>query len=343
MAAGPDPEVAMRNPFLNLFVTLSVLSLAFFFTACGGDDDDDNDDGADDDATDDDAGDDADDDADDDDAVDDDADDDTSDPPEGCDTLVDGLNTIVVDGRPRKVYIDLPNDVTESWPWPIVFNWHGYGDTAANMRGLVSPYVNREDFPFIGVTPEDSGMLWDWDIVDGTSPNNRELLLFDALIEELDKCYGVDFDHVHSTGFSLGGAISALLGTTRGDIIASVGTYSGGYASNPANEFAHALAEWPDLTTDNHYVEFRIHGGELDWMVMPFGEYGENDAPFLNERGHDYIHCVHDGVHNYGPQFMSPSYIIGFFRDHPYGTTTSPYASGFPEGFKPTCEYLPAE
>ncbi|MCC6156811.1 MAG: hypothetical protein IT350_02075 [Deltaproteobacteria bacterium] len=317
-----------------------LLAMAMLFAGCGDDDDDSASSGDDDVADDDVSDDDTDDDVSDDDATDDDADDDADDdvpPPPGCDTLTEGLNSIMVDGRPRSFYLDLPDGVAESWPWPVVFNWHGFGDTAANMRQLVQSFVNGPDYTFIGVTPEDSSMLLDWDIIDGAGPNNREVLLFDALIEEIDTCYGVDWDRVHSIGFSLGGAISDLLGTVRGDMIASIATYSGGYASNPLNAFPYAIANWPDLTTENKYVEMRVHGGVLDWMIMPFGQYGENDAPFLNERGHDYVECVHPYIHNMGTLFMGPDTLLRFLADHPYGTQQTVYDTGFPEGYQDTC------
>lgn len=305
--------------FLCIFASMAIM-------ACGDDDDDNDDDTGGE--------------SDDDDTSSDDDDDDT--PPVGCDTLVQGLNSdFMVNGLARSFYLDLPDNVEESYSWPVVFNWHGFGDTAANMRTAINWLVNFDGFPFIAVTPEDSKMFFDWDIIDGANPNNREVLMFDALLEELDKCFGVDPEHIHVMGFSFGGGVADLMGVSRGDVIASIATMSGIYGSNPENSLPEFVAVWPNLTTENKYVEFRLHGGVLDNMILPFGQYGENDLVYLNENGHDYVHCVHPYIHNMGFMFMGPETFVEFFRDHPKGTTTSPYMDGFPDDYKDTCSYHP--
>ncbi len=322
------------------FALALLLCLALFTFACAGDDDDD-DAAADDDAADDDQS--------DDDQTDDDADDDTADdddtPPPGCNTLVQGWNDhFMVDEQPRAFYLDLPTGVTESWPWPVIFNWHGFGDTAANMRTLIDYLVDNEDMPFIGVTPEDSNMIFDWDIINGTDPNNRELRMFDLLLEELDKCYGIDKDRIYVLGFSFGGGVADMVASNRGDVIASVGTCSGVYGSNPADVIPYTVADWPPLSSvDYKYVELRLHGGVLDNMVLPFGKYGENDVIYLNENGHDAIECIHPYIHNMGFLYMGPEAFIEFFAAHPRGTTASPFAGGLPADYPEECYYRPAE
>jgi len=325
-----------RDVWLTI-VLLCALSMVFAI-ACETDDDDDNDD-------DDDTGDDTDDDQeDDDDAQPDDDDDDSGPPPPGCDTLQQGWNTdFMVDDVARSFFIDLPEGIEESWPWAVVFNWHGYGDTATNMRGLISNLINDDEMPFIAITPEDSGMMFDWDIFDAANPDNREVRLFDDLLAELDKCWGVDYDHVHSTGFSFGCGISNMLGVTRGDVLASIGCYSGVYGSNPENSMMYAMSNWPELTTANKYAELRIHGGAADWMVLPFGQYAENDRTYLNADGHDVVICNHGSMHNMGPTKMHPSTIIEFFADHPMGTHDSPYAAGLPGDYPGFCEFSPKD
>ncbi|HPQ68580.1 MAG TPA: hypothetical protein PKW95_05595 [bacterium] len=330
---------------------LAVVSLFGF--ACGGDDDDDdNNDAADDEADDDDTNADDDDDtgADDDDdtGVDDDDDDDDATPPPGCDTLQAGWNTgYTVDGVQRAFYLDLPQGVFDSWPWPVVFNWHGYGDTAANMRTLFSSYINNEYMPFILVTIEDTGMLLDWDIFNAMDPNNREIRLFDELLAELDTCYGIDPERVYTTGFSLGSAIACMMGLMRNETVAAVAGCSGGYASNPENVIPYSITNWPDMDgvyNQNRYVEVRLHGGVLDNMILPFGQYGHNDIGFLNEHGHDAIDCVHNSIHNMGFMFMNPENFIEFFYDHPRGTVDSPYATdGLPDSFPDICTFHPKQ
>jgi len=341
--------------FWRKFAWLLVL-IMLFAVACGGDDDDDNDDnnddndvaGDDDDAIDDDDDDDDDDNNDDTGVDDDDDDDDDATPPPGCDTLQAGWNTgFTVDGVERAFYLDLPQGVYDSWPWPVVFNWHGFGDTATNMRTLFAPYINNSYMPYILITIEDSGMLFDWDLFDGLDPNNREVRLFDELLAELDVCFGVDPERVYTTGFSVGSAIACLMGLVRNETVAAVAGCSGGYASNPENTIPYALTTWPDMSGEyniNRYVEVRLHGGVLDNMILPFGLYGANDIGFLNENGHDAIDCVHSSLHNMGFMFMNPENFIEFFYDHPLGTVDSPYATeGLPDSFPDICTFHPKQ
>lgn len=332
----------MRSLFI-LFVFLS----CFLFLSCGEENDENEEPNSfnttDDDAADDDTSDDDDDDEDDDDNDDDDND---STPPPGCDTLVEGLNEgFMVDGIERFFYLSLPEDVENSWPWPVVFNWHGYGASAAGIHELIEDLVDTPGFPFIAVSPASTRMLTaDWDLVNGLDPNNREVRLFEELLEELDVCFGVDWDHVHSMGFSFGGSVSKFLAIRKNDVIASIATYSGGYASNPANRFPYAIANWPELESAEYkYVEMQVHGGLIDWMILPMGIYAENDLPYLNEKGHDVIECRHNFIHTVPEWFMPPLGLIEFFSDHPYGTEESSYSFGMPDYYPNACFYSPKD
>ena len=220
----------------------------------------------------------------------------------------------------------------------MVFNWHGFGDTASNMRGLIQFLVDNEMMPFIGITPEDTALLYDWDLLDGVNPENREVLLFDALLDDIDSTWGVDWNHVHTMGFSFGGTVSNMLGVIRGDILASQANWSSVYGSNPMNIIPYSMMWWPELSTPNRYVELRVHGGILDWMLLPFGQYGQNDRKYLNANGHDVIGCKHSLPHNMGAVFMAPEHFIRFFADHPLGITDSPYAENMPPGYPSSCE-----
>ncbi len=150
-----------------------------------------------------------------------------------CDTLVAGNNDgFMVDGEARSFVLSLPSNVDTAGPWPVVFNWHGLGDTAQNMSYLLSSHVDNVDFPFIAVTPEDTNhtvfsVNLDWDVFQVTA-QNKEARLFDEVLACLHQRYGVDFNHVHSVGFSLGGIVTDMLGTIRGEQLASVVTFSGG-------------------------------------------------------------------------------------------------------------------
>jgi poly(3-hydroxybutyrate) depolymerase len=281
--------------------------------------------------------------------------------PDWCASLQSGLNQgVIIDDIERSFILTLPQGVDNEGPWPVVFNWHGLGDTATNMSGLLSGQVNRADFPFIAVTPEDTNfevtamgytVAMDWDIFDAGDGNaNREVRLFDEVLSCLDARYGVDSARVHALGFSIGSIVVDLLGIVRGDQLASIATYSGGYFSNPDNVASLGLLQvvgisWPQPSHDNAYPQLLLHGGDKDtWspgmgLQVKFYEFAENDAATLVQTGHDAIVCNHGMGHMAPPPGMPGSRLIDFFRDHPRGTTISPYRKrGLPANFASYCE-----
>jgi hypothetical protein len=271
-----------------------------------------------------------------------------------CQALASGIvKDFDVDGLKRTFVLSLPNMDGEPRKWPVVFNWHGYGDTAVNMSMLLSGNVNDASFPFIAVTPEDTNLQapsgMDWDILSVKEPN-REARLFDEVLACLDQRYGVDWDHVHSVGFSAGAIMTDLLGVLRGDVIASLVTFSGTYFSDPGNKSALGMlatyVSWPDLTTDNRYAQLLVHGSTADnynlsVVKLQFDANGKRDVDYLNGLGHDVVHCDHGQGHTI-PSALYDAPIVRFLEAHPKGT--SPWAAaGLPEGLYPAyCEVKPA-
>jgi hypothetical protein len=338
------------------FTWLALLAGCLMLVACNNGDDDDSvagdDDAADDDATADD-----DDDAtagDDDDVV---GDVTIADPtdPALCDALVEGMNTdFDVDGEERSFILTYPDGVEDDGPWPIVFNFHGLGDTATNMETLLSSQVNHEDLQFILVTPEDTdypmmGFPLDWAVFE-VDDVNKEARLFDEVLACMEYRYGVDTDHIHGTGFSIGSIAMDMIASLRPEYIASLATYSGGYWNNVANEdktISWAI-NWPEYdNVDNLYTQMFIHGGPQDIYNLaiteiPFYQYAENDSLWMRDMGHDTILCNHESGHTVPMSFLG-SKLVGFFADHPRGTFVSPYrADGLPDILPDYCEFLEA-
>jgi predicted esterase len=278
-------------------------------------------------------------------------------PTGACDGLQAGLNSgFDVDGLARSFYLDLPSDVESGGPWPVVFSWHGLGDTAQNFRNLFAGAVDGPQMSFILVTPEDTDhaitvplagefpMDWDTFMVAANGVGNKEVALFDAVLGCLAERWGVDEDRVYTAGFSLGSVTSDMLATVRGEQLAAVATYSGGYWSNPQNvDFAlGAVAEWPAYVVNNPYPQMLIHGGMTDEFVvvpgvytMSFHAFNVNDTVFLSERGHPLIVCDHGAGHT-APASVPPSAVLEFFAAHSRGAG-SPWAGGLPDSGFASC------
>lgn len=261
----------------------------------------------------------------------------------------------MVDGVAREFILNLPDGVESGGPWPVVFNWHGLGDTATNMNGLISSIYNDAAFPFIGVTPEDSnftvlGNSVDWDVFQVNATTNREARLFDEILACLEKRYTVDANHVHSMGFSLGSILTDMLGTIRGDRLASIATYSGGYFSDADNVatlgMLSSMVNWPAPTHTNAYGQVILFGGPTDTVSfggipVKFDVFAANDTKYLNGLGHDLIVCNHAQGHSAPAPGFTGKQIVEFFKAHPKGTVASPYATGLPADYPAYCAFNP--
>lgn len=259
-----------------------------------------------------------------------------------CAKLEDGwISKFKVDGEDREFFLHLPAGIEIAGKYAVVFNWHGFGMPASSMANVLSGSVNNERMPFVLVTPADTGLMptagLDWAILQ-VDEDNMEARLFDEVLECLNQRYNIDETHVHSLGFSAGAIVTDMLGVTRGDVLASIISFSGVYFSNPEPANDSGLDNWIPLSTENKFVQMLVHGGAADaWNALRFDTAGENDVVYLNENGHDVIHCDHGGGHTI-PMALGADQIIRFFADHPLGTENTPYAdSELPVSFPAYC------
>ena len=270
-----------------------------------------------------------------------------------CGALKAGLVTnFSVDGEPRAFMLSLPDGAEDGGPWPVVFNWHGYGDTAFNMNMLLLSEVDDPAFPFILVTPDDLNLQppdgLDWDMLTVNDPN-REARLFDEVLGCIDERYGVDPDRVYSVGFSAGAITSDMLGALRGDQLAAVVSFSGAYFSNPDTAALlgtlSGFVSWPE-PVEASYAQLMSYGGPNDSFAMvvvtlQFDQAALGDAPYLTARGHDVVLCNHNQGHTIPAALMAPR-IVEFLEAHPRGVP-SPFMAGLPAGYPDYCEAMPAE
>ncbi len=271
-----------------------------------------------------------------------------------CDGFVSGMVTdFQVDDLRRSFILTLPTGATGTGGrWPVVFNWHGLGDSAPNMNQLLAGEVNNADFPFILVTPVStrlgpttSPLGLEWENLRATAPN-REARLFDAVVRCLDERYGVDRDRLYTVGFSAGAIMSDLLGVLRGSQLAAVASYSGGYFSNPENPATlgalRTYPQWPALPTAPRYSQLLMFGGESDTFNLfiataRFNVFAANDLPYLTAAGHDVVYCDHGRGHTL-PSAILGSRVVQFFAAHRRGER-SPWSSAIPSGWPSYCAF----
>lgn len=276
----------------------------------------------------------------------------------GCEGVAAGMvNGFTVDGVARSFILTLPAGATGAGGrWPVVFNWHGLGDNPANMNQLLAGQVDNPTMPFVLVTPASTGLGpttnplgLEWEQLRARNPN-REARLFDAVLGCLDRRWGVDRDRVYTVGFSAGAILSDLLGVLRGDQIAAVATYSGGYFSNPANPATlgalRNFVGWPALPSTARYPQLLLHGGARDTFNLSiatarFDQFAANDLGYLQAAGHDVVLCAHNGGHTV-PTGVLGARLVEFFAAHPRTTARSPWRAALPAGWPSYCTPQPA-
>lgn len=167
-------------------------------------------------------------------------------PSNGCD-VTNGVETItaggqsVAGGAPTSTrlsinagsssgeyIIDIPADYDPTHPYRLIFSWHqAYGSANGNAVGQYpannGPNFNAENYAFFGlrreslaandpviiVAPQGIGNLpWNYD---------RDVVLFDEVLEHVSNNLCIDESRVFTTGFSFGAMMSHALSLGRAE------------------------------------------------------------------------------------------------------------------------------
>jgi predicted esterase len=254
-------------------------------------------------------------------------------PSEGaCPTLTAGSNTFRSGGRDRAVLLFVPAQPRDA---PVVFLWHGLGDSAANFarafrareasesRGAVvavpSPVVNVAPG-----APPSWGFLTDSDV---------DLALFDDLRTCLSTQLGTNRERVYTLGFSAGAFWSAYLLMHRSTSIAAAAVFSGGATAD--GQFS------PRYVTPEHDVPAILsHGGRTDVFggFLRFQPIMEHLQSHLRTDGHFVVMCADDRGHR--PPIGASEWGYEFLLAHRFGAA-SPYrgANERPAAYPELCAF----
>ena len=130
-----------------------------------------------------------------------------------------------VDGTMRRAIVYSPSKPGAKAP--LVFSFHGHGDTAQNFQsvGLQEAWpeavvVYPQGLP----SPRDGEPGWQGESgVEG----DRDLKLVDQAIAELHKSFAIDDSRIYATGFSNGARFTYLLWAVRPKVFAAFGPVAG--------------------------------------------------------------------------------------------------------------------
>ena len=282
-----------------------------------------------------------------------------------CEDFAEGLNeNFIVGDLERSFILRLPEGIDSDKELPVIFLYHGYGDSAGNFANFLGSKVNNETMPFILVVPESRSDVFgftnippaglDWDMMnlkDGSAEGD----MFDAILECLEKRWKIDEKHIHVSGFSAGAITANSIGVQKPGKVASILSYSGAYFSDEKSR--DDLGEivgmkigdffsWPDFAEEhNKYPQVFVYGDEEQdsWgmsgmFMIYFNKMARFGAHYLTGLGHDAMLCNHGKSHTVAG--ISADAAIKFFADHPFGTNASPYKKELPAEFSEICHFF---
>jgi len=111
----------------------------------------------------------------------------------------------------------------------------------------------------------------------------------------------------------------------RSSYLAAAAPNSGGIVGAQPWEDAHSPAI------------FTMHGGSSDMVIVTFSQTSASLDMAAKTHGSFVVNCDHGGGHCAAPGDLYQS-AWQFMKDHPWGTKTSPWESGFPAGTPSYCK-----
>ena len=137
--------------------------------------------------------------------------------------------TLFFDGQSRSYIVYIPASYNGSTQYPLLFNFHGGGGTAAgfiytnDMRPLADTAAFIAVYPQAAVDPLDGSNSW----LHKAPTAHNDVNFIEAIIDTLSNNYNIDNDRVYACGYSEGGIFSYELGCRLNNRIAAFSAVSG--------------------------------------------------------------------------------------------------------------------
>lgn len=135
----------------------------------------------------------------------------------------------------RSFILSVPKDYSGDKRWPIVLAFHGWGQSAENLRG----YSRLDAADAITIFPEGKKKAWSPAPYAKTSTTEDKKFVRE-IIDAVRATYRVDDARIFATGMSNGGGFAAYLACQMPDTFKSVATVSAAYYEDILKNCAHS-------------------------------------------------------------------------------------------------------
>ncbi len=177
---------------------------------------------------------------------------------------------VTVGSRSRTYHVHVPSRIDGTKAAPLVFAFHGGGQTAAGFEAFAHLKPKSDSAGFLLVEPEGIGAIGDsaegiaetWNAgnccIESVTENVDDVGFVRAMLDALPKELCVDAKRVYSTGFSNGAMLSHRLACELSDRIAAIAPVSGGLGeTDPAQKPAKTFFT---CAPKRHVPVLHIHG-----------------------------------------------------------------------------------
>jgi hypothetical protein len=210
---------------------------------------------------------------------------------------------------------------------PLLFYWHGTAQSASEAQRLLPADVRNDIVQSGGIIAAFNGSQsggGEGDCSGTAAHNQADFKAADQIAACAVRDHGIDPRRIYTTGCSAGGLQSGCMAMMRSSYIAAAAPNSGGIVGRP---------RWQDMGKP---AVFSMHGGPSDMVIVTFSQTSMSLNSAVATQGGFVVNCNHGGGHCRAP---APLYSAAwrFMKDHPWGTTMSPWAGGVPSGTPDYC------
>ena len=222
-----------------------------------------------------------------------------------------------VDGQAREAIVYSPPANSSATAAPLVFCFHGHGDTVQNFQhtGLHRAWPEAIVVYVQGLPGSDG--LSGWQVEKGAD-GDRDLRLIDTALASLRRAFYVDDDRIYATGFSNGANFTYLLWVARAEKFAAFAPVAGRLrsASPPTQprSILHVAGTQDTIipfARQQTAIETAKH---VNGVTGRGASCGDGCTIYGASGSHPLMTWIHAGAHEY-PAGASQR-IADFFRDH---------------------------